>query len=123
MKQITQGTMYRLLLRANIEAFYNNCRFIFTCNYKNKIIEPLHSRCAVVDFATTSKDRPRIAASFFKRLQQILDAEGVEFDNKVLVELVNKHFLTSGGFLMSVKGSLLVEALIVPFLPLLVMYL
>ena len=92
MKQITQGTMYRLLLRANIEAFYNNCRFIFTCNYKNKIIEPLHSRCAVVDFATTSKDRPRIAASFFKRLQQILDAEGVEFDNKVLVELVNKHF-------------------------------
>ena len=86
------GNDVQLLLRANIEAFYNNCRFIFTCNYKNKIIEPLHSRCAVIDFATTSKDRPRIAASFFKRLQQILDAEGVESDNKVLVELVNKHF-------------------------------
>ena len=86
------GNDVQLLLRANIEAFYNNCRFIFTCNYKNKIIEPLHSRYAVVDFATTSQDRPRIAASFFKRLQQILDAEGVKFDNKVLVELVNKHF-------------------------------
>ena len=45
----------QLLLRANIEAFYNNCRFIFTCNYKNKIIEPLHSRCAVVDFGVTGK--------------------------------------------------------------------
>ena len=82
----------QLLLRANIEAFYNNCRFIFTCNYKNKIIEPLHSRCAVVEFSITNKQKPAIAAQFFKRLQEILLTEGVESDNKVLVELINKHF-------------------------------
>ena len=82
----------QLLLRANIEAFYGNCRFIFTCNYKNKIIEPLHSRCAVVEFGITGSQKPAIAAAFFKRLQEILDTEGVEYDNKVLVELVNKHF-------------------------------
>ena len=82
----------QLLLRANIEAFYNNCRFIFTCNYKNKIIEPLHSRCACVDFSITGKQKPAIAAKFFGRLQEILGAESVEYDNKVLVELINKHF-------------------------------
>ena len=82
----------QLLLRANIEAFYGNCRFIFTCNYKNKIIEPLHSRCAVVEFGITGSQKPAIAAAFFKRLQEILGTEGVEYDNKVLVELIKKHF-------------------------------
>jgi DNA polymerase III delta prime subunit len=82
----------QLLLRAFIEEFAGNCRFIFTCNYKNKILEPLHSRCAVVDFSIKGKERQSIAAQFFKRLQEILVAEGVESDNKVLVELVNKHF-------------------------------
>lgn len=82
----------QLLLRANIEAFYNNCRFIFTCNYKNKIIEPLHSRCAVVDFGVTGKEKQLIAAGFFKRLTQILQMEGVEYEPKVAVELINKHF-------------------------------
>ena len=82
----------QLLLRANIETFYKNCRFIFTCNYKNKIIEPLHSRCAVVEFSIKGKERQGIAAQFFKRLQEILGAEGIKHDNKVLVELINKHF-------------------------------
>ena len=82
----------QLLLRAFTEEFSGNCRFIFTCNFKNKIIEPLHSRCAVVDFSTNSKNKPQLAALFFKRIQQILDTEGVEYDNKVLVELINKHF-------------------------------
>ena len=82
----------QLLLRANIEAFYNNCRFIFTCNYKNKIIEPLHSRCACIDFSITGKQKPTIAAKFFGRIQEILATEGIEYDNKVLVELINKHF-------------------------------
>jgi len=82
----------QLLLRANIETFYNNCRFIFTCNYKNKIIEPLHSRCAVVDFGLTGKDKQIIAAAFFKRLTQILTLEGIEYEPKVAVELINKHF-------------------------------
>ena len=82
----------QLLLRANIETFYNNCRFIFTCNYKNKIIEPLHSRCAVVEFGIKGKEKAELAGSFFKRLQNILDAEGVGFDQRVLAELINKHF-------------------------------
>ena len=82
----------QLLLRANIEAFYNNCRFIFTCNYKNKIIEPLHSRCAVVEFGIKGKEKAELAGFFFKRLQDILDAEGVNFDQRVLAELINKHF-------------------------------
>jgi DNA polymerase III delta prime subunit len=82
----------QLLLRANIEAFYNNCRFIFTCNYKNKIIEPLHSRCAVFEFGIKSKDKPKVASQFFQRLGTILTQEGVEYDQKVLVELINKHF-------------------------------
>ena len=82
----------QLLLRAFTEEFSGNCRFIFTCNYKNKILEPLHSRCAVVEFGIKGKDRQTIAAQFFKRLREILDTEGVEYDNKVLVELVNKHF-------------------------------
>ena len=82
----------QLLLRAFIEEFAGNCRFIFTCNYKNKILEPLHSRCAVIDFSIKGKERQEIAALFFKRLKEILGAEGIESDNKVLVELVNKHF-------------------------------
>ena len=82
----------QLLLRAFIEEFSANCRFIFTCNYKNKIVEPLHSRCAVVEFGIKGKEKQQIAAGFFKRLQEILGAEGVEYDNKVLVELINKHF-------------------------------
>ena len=82
----------QLLLRANMEAFYKNCRFIFTCNYKNKIIDPLHSRCSVIEFGINKKDKPRIAASFFKRLNDILDNERIEADKKVLAELINKHF-------------------------------
>ena len=82
----------QLLLRANIEAFYNNCRFIFTCNYKNKIIEPLHSRCAVIDFSIKTKEKPKLAGFFFKRLQNILDEEGIGYDQKVLAEIINKFF-------------------------------
>jgi DNA polymerase III delta prime subunit len=82
----------QLLLRASIEEFSRNCRFIFTCNYKNKIIEPLHSRCAVFDFSISNKDKPKIASRFFKRLCDILGQEGIEYDEKVLVELINKHF-------------------------------
>jgi DNA polymerase III delta prime subunit len=82
----------QLLLRANIETFYKNCRFIFTCNYKNKIIEPLHSRCAVIEFSIKGKEKAKLAAGFFSRLQEILQAEGVEYNQKVLVEIINKHF-------------------------------
>ena len=82
----------QLCLRAFTEEFIGNCRFIFTCNYKNKIIQPLHSRCSVIDFALKGKEKQLLAGNFFKRLQEILDAEGVEYDNKVLVELIKKHF-------------------------------
>ena len=82
----------QLLLRANIESFYKNCRFIFTCNFKNRIIEPLHSRCSVIEFGISGKDKPQIAAEFFKRLNWILDNERVQSDKKVLAELINKHF-------------------------------
>ena len=61
----------QLLLRAFTEEFSGNCRFIFTCNFKNKIIEPLHSRCACIDFSTNSKSKPQLAAEFFKRIQEI----------------------------------------------------
>ena len=86
------GNDVQLLLRANIEAFYNNCRFIFTCNYKNKIIEPLHSRCAVVEFSIKGKEKAQLAGSFFKRLQNILDGESIKYDPKVLAQLINSHF-------------------------------
>ena len=79
-------------LRAFIEEFSANCRFIFTCNYKNRIIEPLHSRCAVVDFKIDNKDKQETAAAFFKRAAQILKQENVEFDPKVVAEVVTKHF-------------------------------
>ena len=82
----------QLLLRASIEEFSNNCRFIFTCNYKNKIIEPLHSRCAVVEFGIQGKLKQEIAAAFFGRLVSILEQERIEADKKVLAELINKHF-------------------------------
>ena len=82
----------QLALRAFTEEFVGNCRFIFTCNYKNKIVSPLHSRCAVIDFAIKGKDRQELAAKFFQRLQYILDKESVGYEPKVLVELIKKHF-------------------------------
>ena len=82
----------QLLLRANIEAFYKNCRFIFTCNYRNRIVEPIQSRCSVIEFGITGKNKPAIASKFFKRLQTILDKENIKADPKVLAELINKHF-------------------------------
>ena len=82
----------QLLLRASIEEFSKNCRFIFTCNYKNKIIDPLHSRCSVVDFSINKKDKPTIATQFFSRLTNILEQEKIETDKKVVAQLINNHF-------------------------------
>ena len=86
------GNDVQLLLRAFIEEFANNCRFIFTCNYKNKILEPLHSRCAVVDFSINGKEKEEIMLLFFKRLKSILDTENVQNEPKVLAKLISKHF-------------------------------
>jgi len=79
-------------LRGFIEEFSNNCRFIFTCNFKNRIIEPLHSRCAVVEFKIDNTEKPKIAAQFFKRALMILKTEGIEHDPRVVAELISKHF-------------------------------
>ena len=79
-------------LRAFIEEFSSNCRFILTCNFKNRIIEPLHSRCSVIEFKIDNKEKQEIAATFFKRATAILKKEQIEFDPKVVAELVTKHF-------------------------------
>ena len=80
------------ILRNAIEEFSVNCSFIFTCNYKTKIIEPLHSRCAVIDFALKNGEKAAMAKDFFKRIQGILQSEKVEYDNSVVAEVVKKHF-------------------------------
>ena len=82
----------QLLLRASIEEFQKNCRFIFTCNYKNKIIEPLHSRCSVVDFHIKGKEKAQLASAFLKRINSILEQEGIDFELKVVAEVIQKHF-------------------------------
>ena len=82
----------QLLLRSNIEAFHKNCRFIFTCNYKNKIIQPLHSRCSVVEFSIKGKEKAEVQVAFFERILSILNKENCEADKKVLLQLINKHF-------------------------------
>ena len=82
----------QLLLRASIEEFQKNCRFIFTCNFKNKIIEPLHSRTTVVEFNVRGQTKQQLAASFFDRCRDILEREEVPFQPRVVAEVVQKYF-------------------------------
>ncbi len=82
----------QLLLRASIETFQKNCRFIFTCNFKNKIIEPLHSRTTVIDFNVRGKSKQLLAGEFFNRCRDILTKEKVTFNNKVVAEVIQKYF-------------------------------
>ena len=79
-------------LRNFIETFHSNCRFIFTCNYKSKILPALHSRCTVIDFAIKNGQKVKTAQALLKRLGKILDGEEVKYDNKVLAELIQKHY-------------------------------
>ena len=79
-------------LRNAMEEFASNCSFIFTCNFKNRIIDPLHSRCAVVDFTLKNDEKSKMAGQFFKRIQSILQSENVEYEDKVIAELIKKHF-------------------------------
>jgi len=79
-------------MRAAMEEFAHNCTFIMTCNYKNRIIEPLHSRCAVIEFKLRKEDKPKMAMAFMKRATEILNTEKVPFDKAVLAEVVKKHF-------------------------------
>ena len=79
-------------LRGAIEEFAKNCRFIMTCNYKNRIIEPLHSRCTGIDFTVPNSEKAQIAMAVMKRMEYILTNEQIPFDQQVLVNLVKKHF-------------------------------
>ena len=79
-------------LRGFIEEFAANCRFILTCNFKNRIIEPLHSRCTPVDFRIPQKEKPSLAVQFLKRAEMVLTDEGIEYDQKVVAQLVSKYF-------------------------------
>ena len=80
------------ILRNAIEEFASNCSFIFTCIFKNRIIEPLHSRCAVIEFGLMNGEKAKMAGSFFKRIQSVLQSEKVDYDDAVIAELVKKHF-------------------------------
>ena len=79
-------------LRNFIETFYKNCRFIFTCNFKNKIIPALHSRCTVIDFRITNGQKVKTATAFLGRLGEILKSENIEYDKRVLAELIQRHY-------------------------------
>jgi DNA polymerase III delta prime subunit len=78
--------------RGVIEEFASNCSFIFTCNYKNRIIQPIHSRCSVIDFKLQNGQRAKMATLLLKRVKEILKIEGVDFDEKVLAEVITKYF-------------------------------
>ena len=82
----------QLSLRTAVEEFHNNCRFIFTCNFINKIIEPLHSRCTVVDFRIKPEQSTQLQGEFFVRLRSILTKEKVEYDDKVLAKLIKRYY-------------------------------
>jgi DNA polymerase III delta prime subunit len=79
-------------LRNFMEEFSANCGFILTCNFLNRIIDPLHSRCSVINFRITNKDKPKLATQFMKRVIQVLQKENVEFEEKVVAELIMKYF-------------------------------
>jgi DNA polymerase III delta prime subunit len=79
-------------LRGFMEEFHKNCGFILTCNFKNRLIEPLHSRCSVIEFQIPNSEKPKLAEKFMKRVQDILSMENIEYNERVVAELINKHF-------------------------------
>jgi DNA polymerase III delta prime subunit len=78
-------------LRGAIEEFASNCSFIFTCNFKNRIIDPIHSRCSVIDFKINGS-KPKLASQLFKRVENILSQEGITYDKEVVAAVITKHF-------------------------------
>jgi len=82
----------QLSLRAAVEEFHNNCRFIFTCNFLNKIIEPLHSRCTVIDFKIKQEESDKLQAKFFIRLKNILDENNIQYEDKILIKIIKRYY-------------------------------
>lgn len=85
-------TDVQLSLRSAVEEFHSNCRFIFTCNFPNKIIEPLHSRCTVIDFKIKKEEEDKLQAKFFVRLKDILETNNIEYDDKILIKLIRRYY-------------------------------
>ena len=79
-------------LRGFMEEFHKNCGFILTCNYKNRLIEPLHSRCSVIDFIIPKGDKPKLAKDFFGRVKNILEQENIKYEPRVVMEVLTKYF-------------------------------
>jgi DNA polymerase III delta prime subunit len=79
-------------LRGFMEEFHKNCGFVLTCNYKNRLIEPLHSRCSVIEFTIPNSEKPKLASEFMKRVALILDEHNVKYDERVVAEVINKYF-------------------------------
>ena len=79
-------------LRGFMEEFHKNCGFVFTCNYKNRLIQPLHSRCSVIDFAIPNSEKPTLARDFMHRTCAILESENIKYDKRVVAEVINKYF-------------------------------
>ena len=79
-------------LRGAIEEFADNCRFIITCNYKNRIISPIHSRCTNIEFTIPSEEKPTLAGQFMQRVKKILDKEAIPYEDKILAQLITKYF-------------------------------
>ena len=79
-------------LRGFMEEFHKNCGFILTCNYKNRLIPALHSRCGVVEFTIPNSEKPKLASQFFERVEIILQEKNVKYDKRVIAEVINKHF-------------------------------
>ena len=79
-------------LRGFMEEFHKNCGFVLTCNYKNRLIEPLHSRCSVIEFTIPNSEKPKLASEFMKRVALILDEQNVKYDERVVAEVINKYF-------------------------------
>ena len=82
----------QLSLRTAVEEFHSNCRFIFTCNFPNKIIDPLHSRCTVIDFKIKNGNKAKLQYAFFQRLKTILEENSVEHDDKILMKLISRYY-------------------------------
>ena len=82
----------QLSLRTAVEEFHSNCRFIFTCNFPNKIIDPLHSRCTVIDFKIKNGSKPKLQYQFFNRLKTILEENSVTYDDKILMKLISRYY-------------------------------
>ena len=79
-------------LRNALESFSSNCSFIFTANHKNRIIQPLHSRCTVIDFKITKEEKPKLMSQFMKRVCGILTKEGIEYSKEVVAQIIAKHY-------------------------------